>query len=112
MRIVRIFGWGIILGPAASLFGQPPAPIADRPEQEMVPAGISELSTTLSGQLAYLFKDDDGTEAVHLVGDAQIRLGENEGQNLEAREVGGRSAERRVGQERPRKCRYRGSPYQ
>lgn len=73
-------------GAAAWVHAQP-APIADQPEQALLPAGISELPLSLNAKLAYLFKESDGTEVVHLLGDAELSLGTVEGQRLSAREA-------------------------
>lgn len=53
----------------------------------MLPAGISEHPVTLNARLGYLFQDEDGTDAVHLIGDAVLSLGESPGQLLSAREA-------------------------
>lgn len=83
----RIAIVGLILAWAPSLRGQRPAPIADRPEISLTPASISDLPVTLSGRLAYLFHDPDGTEAIQLSGNASVRLGDGASQVLSAREL-------------------------
>jgi hypothetical protein len=53
----------------------------------LLPSGISERSALLSGELAYLFDDPDGTEALHVVGDFLLTLGDREGQELRSHEA-------------------------
>ena len=84
----RRIGWSVLvwsLGAAA--FGQQPAPLADRLDQPLLPYGISELGVNLSGELAFFFKDPDGTEALHVIGDFVMTLGKEEGQALRSREA-------------------------
>lgn len=88
MAITRRIGWSALawsLGAAA--FGQQPAPLADRPDRPLLPYGISELGVNLSGELAFFFNDPDGTEALHVIGDFVLTLGEGEGQALRSREA-------------------------
>ncbi|MHC4695902.1 MAG: LPS assembly protein LptD [Planctomycetota bacterium] len=81
-------GWGVILCClSAAAFGQRHVPLADRVDQPLLPGGISELPVNLSAELAYLFKAEDGTDVVHLVGDFLLTLGDGEGQELRSREA-------------------------
>ena len=69
MPITRRIAWGaLILWAGATASGQRPAPIADQVEVPLLPSGISQRSANLSGELAYLFDDPDGTEALHVIG--------------------------------------------
>ena len=67
--------------------GQSLVPLADRVEQPLEPAGVSEHAVRLSGGLAYLFRDPDGTVAVQLVGGVELAMGEPEGCRLRSREA-------------------------
>ncbi len=87
MRVCHGGLWLAILVLGSSAVAQWPTPIADRPENPLAPPEISRLSTTLSGKLAYFFKDPDGTEVVQLTGEASIVLGEGEAQRLKSREA-------------------------
>ena len=88
MVMVRRIGWGVLIcGLGAAAYGQRPAPLADRPDQPLMPFGITEHSVTLNGELAYLFKDEDGTDAVHVIGAARITLGPGPEQELRSREA-------------------------
>ena len=88
MTITKRIAWSVLacsLGVAA--FGQRHAPLADRTDQPLLPYGISELAVNLSGELAFFFRDSDGTEAIHVIGDFMLTLGEAEGQALQSREA-------------------------
>lgn len=92
MTIAQRIGWGAALAwsmacAPPALWAQRPAPIADPVEQALLPAGITEQSITLNARLGYLFQDEDGTDVVHLIGDAVLSLGESPGQSLSAREA-------------------------
>jgi len=68
-------------------YGQRLTPIADRVDQPLLPGGISELPVRLNAELGYFFKDEDGTDAIHLIGNARLSMGEGEAQQLQAREA-------------------------
>ncbi|UCE60420.1 MAG: LPS assembly protein LptD [Phycisphaerales bacterium] len=70
-----------------STHGQLSTPLADRVDEALVPAGVSELPVTIGAELAYLFRDEDGVDAVHLVGDSVLTLGGQEAQALRARQA-------------------------
>jgi hypothetical protein len=70
----------------APSFGQRP-PIADKVESPLLPSGITELSADLSAELATLFKDEDGTDAAHFVGEFKLTLDGGQGQSLQAAEA-------------------------
>ncbi|MGB2987142.1 MAG: LPS assembly protein LptD [Phycisphaerae bacterium] len=99
---MRKIGWSAVLCcVGVTAYGQRPTPIADRVEEQLLPCGISQLSVNLNGQLAYIFKDEDGTDALHVIGEFLLTLGEREGQELRSREA--------VVWMTPRK--YKGRPY-
>jgi len=75
----------VLIGAAAH--GQRPAPIADLVSRPILPDGISNLPVNLNAELGYFFKDDDGTDVVHLIGRFSLTLGEHSGQELRAREA-------------------------
>lgn len=71
----------------AAAYGQQPVPVADRVEQPLLPSGISDLSVKLNGELVYVFKDEDGTDALHFIGDFVLTVGEREVQELRSKEA-------------------------
>ncbi len=71
----------------ATLFAQQPTPIADRVEQALLPSGISESAIALTAELVAVFKDEDGTDALHFIGDFVLALGGRDGQTLRSREA-------------------------
>ena len=73
------------LGTAA--YGQQPVPVADRVEQPLLPSGISDFPVKLNGELVYVFKDEDGTDALHFIGDFVLTVGEKEVQELRSKEA-------------------------
>ena len=88
MRQMRTILGGVVLCWMAPLAGgQTPAPLADRVEDPILPAGISELPVHLSGELAYLFRDEPDTITLHVVGDFKLTLGLADGQELTSHEA-------------------------
>lgn len=86
--MVRGIGWSaVVCFIGATALGQRLAPIADPVERRLLPTGISQLPINLNGPLAYIFKDKDGTEVLHFVGDFVLTLGEDVGQKLRSREA-------------------------
>lgn len=71
----------------ASAYGQQPVPVADRVEQPLLPSGISDFPVKLNGELVYIFKDEDGTDALHFIGDFVLTIGEREVQELRSKEA-------------------------
>ncbi len=71
----------------ASAYGQQPAPLADRIEQPLLPSGITEFPVQLNGELVYVFKDEDGTDALHFIGDFVLTVGDKEPQKLHSKEA-------------------------
>ncbi len=67
-------------------FGQAPPPIADRVEQPLLPSGISEFPVELGGKLVYLFKAEDGTDALQFIGDFSVRSGDPDAQRFHSGE--------------------------
>ncbi len=62
-------------------------PIHDRVYEPILPTGISESDLTLGAELAFFFKNADDKDVVHLVGDAQLKLGRESGLRLTAQEI-------------------------
>ncbi len=88
MGVTLRIGWGVVLCClSAPAYGQRPVPLADRVDQPLLPGGISERPVNLNAELAYLFKADDGTDVIHLLGDFVLTLGEVQGQTLRSREA-------------------------
>jgi len=81
-RVLVLFG---CLG--AATYGQQPVPVADRVEQPLLPSGISDFPVKLNGELVYVFKDEDGTDALHFIGDFVLTVGEREVQELRSKEA-------------------------
>jgi len=71
----------------AAAYGQLPVPVADRVDQPLLPSGISDSSVKLNGELVYVFKDADGTDALHFIGDFVLNVGEREGPVLRSKEA-------------------------
>ncbi|MCH7839950.1 MAG: hypothetical protein IID38_06915 [Planctomycetes bacterium] len=88
---IRMMGWTVVLGCLSlSTAGQPlgrSVPLADRVDAPLLPSGIANLPLTANAQLAYLFKDQEGTEVLHLIGDVLFTLGEQETQTFRSREA-------------------------
>ncbi|MBU0716882.1 MAG: LPS assembly protein LptD [Planctomycetes bacterium] len=63
------------------------APVADRVDEAMLPYDLSELPIKLNGKLGYFFQDEDGTDAVHMIGDFELVLGDAGGQVLRSQEA-------------------------
>lgn len=66
---------------------QLPVPLADPVDQALLPSGISKLPLTFNSRLAYLFKEQDNSDALHLVGDFVLTIGDEAGQRLRSREA-------------------------
>ncbi|RME39655.1 MAG: LPS-assembly protein LptD, partial [Planctomycetota bacterium] len=66
--------------------GGQPVPLGDVVEKALLPGGITSLDVNLNATLAYLFRDEDGTDVVHLIGDFLMTL-EEDGPVLRAREA-------------------------
>lgn len=79
--------WFTLAVSASVAVAQPLAPIADRVESPILPSGISELPVVLNGQLAYTFRDEDGTSALHCVGDCMLQLGDQAGLSMTGQEL-------------------------
>ncbi len=84
----RRLGWVVVsCCLAAGAYGQQPVPIADIVSQPLVPSGISELGVKLDGELAFLFKDEDGTDAAHFLGGFELTHADVEAHSLVSREA-------------------------
>lgn len=70
-----------------AVYGQQPVPVADRVEEPLLPSGISDFPVRLNGELVYVFKDEDGTDALHFIGDFVLTVGEREAQELHSKEA-------------------------
>lgn len=68
-------------------WAQPPVPIADPVETPILPAGITREDVHLDAELAFCFRDADGTDAIHLVGNASLRVGEPDGTKITGQEL-------------------------
>ena len=86
-----MMGWAVVLGCLPlSTTGQPPGrsvPLADRVDAPLLPSGIANLPLTANAQLAYIFKDQESTEVLHLIGDVLFTFGEQETQTFRSREA-------------------------
>ena len=84
--------WTVVLGCLPlSTAGQPQGrsvPLADRVDAPLLPSGIANLPLTANAQLAYIFKDQENTDVLHLVGDVLFMFGEQEKQTFRSREAG------------------------
>ncbi len=88
MLIRRLMGFcSVILLAGGVAYGQRPAPIADPVEQVLLPSGISRLPVKLNCKLAYIFKDEAGVEALHLIGDFVVTVGGALGERLSSQEA-------------------------
>lgn len=72
---------------SAAAYGQQPVPVADRVEQPLLPSGISDFPVKLNSELVYVFKDEDGTDALHFIGDFVLTVGERDVQELHSNEA-------------------------
>ena len=79
---VLVAGWMTTPSPA-----QPPVPLADPVQQALLPAGITRDDVYLDAQLAYCFRDADETDAIHLVGQAVLRVGDADGTHVTGQEL-------------------------
>ncbi len=84
LRTARL---AVLCSLGAAAYGQQPVPIADRVGQPLLPSGISDFPIKLSGELVYVFKDEDGTDALHFIGEFALNLGEREAQELRSKEA-------------------------
>jgi hypothetical protein len=71
----------------AAGYAQRPAPILDAVDEPLCPSGISRLPARINGRLAYTFKDEDGTDVLHVVGNFVLTIGGVEAQTLTSREA-------------------------
>lgn len=83
-RVCAVFA---VLGVFFPAPAQPPVPLADPVERAILPAGITRADVRLEAEIAYGFRDDDGTDAIHLVGNASLRVGENDGTQVTGQEL-------------------------
>lgn len=81
-----LFCFAITLAVSSHLVAQL-VPLADRVDPALLPSGIMEQSVSISGKLAYMFKEADGTNATHIVGDFALKVGDEPGREMKAREA-------------------------
>ena len=65
----------------------PTLPLSDPVEVSLLPSGISGLPVTLNASKAFLFKEDDGTDSMHFLGDFVLSIGTHADQTLSSREA-------------------------
>ena len=85
-RMVRIAAFLCMLAIRAS-YGQDPPPIADRVDDPLLPSGISEFPVELNGKLVYVFKTEDGANALHFIGDFTLKSGDPDAQEFHSCEA-------------------------
>lgn len=67
--------------------GGPTVPLADRVLEPLLPSGISEAEVTLNARFAYVFREEDGAEVLHLLGEVVLAVGDVDSQILRAAEA-------------------------
>ena len=76
---------------AASSLADPPVgprpPLSDPVDRSLLPTWISSLPVTLDASRAFIFREEDGTDAIQFIGDFTLRIGENADQELRSREA-------------------------
>ncbi len=88
MPMLRRIGWFTVLCLTSGVaHGQGLTPLGDPVWDSLVPSGISRLPVRFNGQLAHVFEDEVGTEAIHIIGDFVATIGEKDGQTLRSREA-------------------------
>jgi len=88
MLDVRRIGWGVIICClAVTTYGQQTGPLSDRVDDSLLPSGISDLPIELNGRLVYIFKDQDGTDTLHFLGDFTLTMGQKDGHVLQSHQA-------------------------
>ncbi|NOX57880.1 MAG: LPS assembly protein LptD, partial [Planctomycetes bacterium] len=59
----------------ASASGQTLVPLGDEVSDPLVPAGVSHADVEMFGEMVYLWRDPQGANVVHFVGDFELQLG-------------------------------------
>lgn len=78
----------LIAAMATPVAGQAPVPLAGGTDTPLLPASVARQPVSIDGQIAYLFQNEQGTNVVHVVGDAFVRIGEpGRGQELRSKEA-------------------------
>lgn len=81
----------VCLGAATPSHGDPrigpTPPLSDPVEVSLLPSGISALPVTLNASKALLFKEDDGTDSLHFLGNFVLSIGEHADQRISSREA-------------------------
>ncbi len=76
-----------LVATAAAQDSGPRVPLSDPVERRLVPTGILEVPIHLNAELAYAFKDKDGIDALHLIGNFVLSTGDGEGYEFRSREA-------------------------
>ncbi len=65
----------VVAAPVWTAFAQPLAPITDQVQEPLLPTGIMTDDVELFGSLVYLWRDADGSDVIHFVGEFELHLG-------------------------------------
>ncbi|MGD2108980.1 MAG: LPS assembly protein LptD [Phycisphaerae bacterium] len=87
--IMGRLGCGVVFGGCLSVLAgaQPTVPLADQPARALLPSGMSHLPLRFNAKLAYVFEEPDGVNALHLVGEFVLTVGDDPAQCLSSREA-------------------------
>lgn len=85
--MVRMIWWSVLLCWVAAAHGQGPVPLADPVEKGPLAPGVSSLAIHLDGPRAFVFQDDDGTDALHFPESFTLKLGDDPVRELHSREA-------------------------
>ncbi len=66
---------GILLLATANALGQTLVPLGDEVGEPLTPAGVSHGDVEMFGELVHLWRDADGSNVIHFVGDFELQLG-------------------------------------
>lgn len=75
----------LVVAPIA--YAQSGVPLGDEVERALTPRAILDADVHLSGSLAYLYRAAEGADIAHLIGDVQVRVGEQRAQRMGSREA-------------------------
>jgi hypothetical protein len=82
-----VAAWLVAAGAFSGVRAGPPVPLGDRVLDPLLPSGISEHDVGLNARLAYIFREDDGAEVLHFIGDFVLTTGVEEVQTARADEA-------------------------
>lgn len=82
---IGLTAWLVCAGSA--VYAQPLTPLGDPVQTPLLPSGVSESPFALNAELVYLFKEGDGTDVQHFVGDFALTTDITDGLTLRAREA-------------------------